>query len=92
MKNMFQIHTTSRSFNYIKQSNVYARFFSPNEIFATTVTENKGKFTSTEVKQADIAREVMKRIVHESSSSAIQIAKRGTILNLRFTKGFYQCR
>jgi hypothetical protein len=34
----------------------------------------------------------MKRIVHESSSSAIQIAKRGTILNLRFTKGFYQCR
>jgi hypothetical protein len=37
--------------------------------------------SSFQVKQADVAREAIERLGHESSSSAIRIAQRGSILN-----------
>jgi hypothetical protein len=41
-----------------------------------------------QVKQADVAREAMKRLGHESSS-AIRVAQRGSILNFPASKGLH---
>jgi hypothetical protein len=82
---MFIVNGDDTPLEFSKISNVFARDFSSHENNIVTVAENKTRFTAREIKSAEMAREVSKRLAYESDASLIQALKKGTINNMPIT-------
>ena len=85
MNSCLNINNGVNIYSFTNISNVYSRNFTTTDNLLTTVKENKANFTSKEVKQAELVREIQKRLSFESDSSLIRAIKTGSINNLPIT-------
>ncbi len=81
----FKVRNANEQYSFVNISNVFCRTFVPTENMLTTVKENKRNFSIREVKQAELVREIQKRLAFESDSSLMNAIKHGTINNLPIT-------